>query len=313
MPQCAACGKKVCPEEPRITLNKVWHKCCFRCNKCNCDLNADFARVYKGEIYCHSCFKMFRKYCSFEGEDETATIEEHYDPCCSSSSHNCCRLSPTHSDDCFLCKNKRRSCRSGCHALPRELANYCNRNPVGDKRITPLCLKDHCRPCVHPVFPCQQPKSRCGFSRRKCPVISCMSRSSSCLDKAARSLSKRRECSDSCESLEKFGGCRRVCNARKSCGETRYGCQNKMHCCDNNRNHKYTGCAPCRRCGHKVYAAEIVLTSYGAYHNSCFSCYSCLKPLDATNVEEHCGEIFCRRCYKKHFGFNNYGFRNRVF
>ncbi|XP_044763476.1 uncharacterized protein LOC123320271 [Coccinella septempunctata] len=303
MPQCAGCGKKVCPDEPRITLNKVWHKCCFRCNKCNCDLNADFARVYKGEIYCHSCFKIFRKYCSFEGEDEAATIEEQCEPC-TSSSHNFCKVSPTHSEDFFACRNRRKGCKGASPALPRELANYFNRNPVGDKRICPPTgLKDRCRPCPFPVYQCQ-PKSRSGLRRRKCPVT-CASRSSSCLDRAARSLSKRRELTDSCESFGRQ-------TARTSCGEPRYGCQNKMHC-DVNRCHKYTGCAPCRRCGHKVYAAEIVLTSYGAYHNSCFSCYSCLKPLDAANVEEHCGEIFCRRCYKKHFGFNNYGFRNRVY
>ncbi|KAL3271975.1 hypothetical protein HHI36_022444 [Cryptolaemus montrouzieri] len=309
MPQCAGCGKRVCSEEPKVTLNKVWHKCCFKCFKCNCELNADFARVYKGEIYCHSCFKIFRKCCSFEGEDEAAIVEDNFDMCCynSCSSRNCCKLTPTHSEDCILCKSKRRLCKNGGYALPRELANYFNRNPIGDKRITsPVCFKDRIRPCVYPLYQCHH-KNRPCYRRRKYPTTT-VSRSSSCLDKAARSLSRRRDITDSSESFEKN---RPQCNLKISCGEPKYGCQNKMHC-DVNRCHKYTGCAPCRRCGHKVYAAEIVLTSYGAYHNSCFSCYSCLKPLDATNVEEHCGEIFCRRCYKKHFGFNNYGFRNRI-
>ncbi|KAK9886368.1 hypothetical protein WA026_015885 [Henosepilachna vigintioctopunctata] len=302
MPQCAGCGKRVCSNEPKITLNKVWHKCCFRCYKCDCQLNTDFARVYKGQIYCHSCFKILRKRCSFEGEDEAATIEENFEKMCyhSSSSNNCYKITPTHSDDCFLCKNKKGVSKAvGC-ALPRELANYFNRNPIGDKRsVSPVCLKERVQPCIFPMYQCQT-KNRPISRRRKCPITS-VSRSSSCLDRAAKSLSQRKHLSDSCESVER---CRQPCHVKISCGEPKYSCPN-------NKSHKFIGCAPCRRCGHKVYAAEIVLTSYGAYHNSCFSCYSCLKPLDATNVEEHCGEVFCRRCYKKHFGFNNYGFRNR--
>ncbi|XP_017775308.1 PREDICTED: keratin-associated protein 4-9-like [Nicrophorus vespilloides] len=64
----------------------------------------------------------------------------------------------------------------------------------------------------------------------------------------------------------------------------------------------------CRRCGRKVYAAEKIMASGGAFHSSCFSCYCCHKPLEVTNMYENQGEIYCKQCYAKYFGVQGYGY-----
>lgn len=64
----------------------------------------------------------------------------------------------------------------------------------------------------------------------------------------------------------------------------------------------------CRRCGQKVYAAEKLVASGGAFHTSCFSCYGCHKALEVTILYESQGEIYCKQCYAKYFGMSGYGY-----
>ncbi|CAH1381739.1 unnamed protein product, partial [Tenebrio molitor] len=64
--------------------------------------------------------------------------------------------------------------------------------------------------------------------------------------------------------------------------------------CNNNYCCKCCTTERCKRCGEKVFAAEKVLTSYGAYHLGCFSCYCCCKSLCVKTMYEACGEIYCR-------------------
>ncbi|XP_063988577.1 muscle LIM protein Mlp84B-like isoform X2 [Diachasmimorpha longicaudata] len=55
------------------------------------------------------------------------------------------------------------------------------------------------------------------------------------------------------------------------------------------------GGVDCQRCGLKVYRAEMQIASGVPYHNICFSCYCCRKPLETLTYHEHCGEIYCKR------------------
>lgn len=64
----------------------------------------------------------------------------------------------------------------------------------------------------------------------------------------------------------------------------------------------------CRRCGQKVYAAEKLVASGGAFHTSCFSCYGCHRALEVANLYESQGEIYCKQCYAKYFGMSGYGY-----
>ncbi|KAG7212612.1 hypothetical protein KM043_012902 [Ampulex compressa] len=51
----------------------------------------------------------------------------------------------------------------------------------------------------------------------------------------------------------------------------------------------------CQRCGRKVYQAEMQIASGVPYHNICFSCFCCRKPLEPLTYQENCGEIYCKR------------------
>ncbi|XP_023288807.1 uncharacterized protein LOC105694645 [Orussus abietinus] len=64
----------------------------------------------------------------------------------------------------------------------------------------------------------------------------------------------------------------------------------------------------CQRCGRKVYQAEMQIVSGVPYHNICFSCFCCRKPLEPLTYQENCGEIYCKQCYVRNFGPQGYGY-----
>ncbi|XP_066582965.1 uncharacterized protein [Prorops nasuta] len=95
--------------------------------------------------------------------------------------------------------------------------------------------------------------------------------------------------------------------------------RNNSGCCQNRGNNacqsKFSpGCGcfggglDCQRCGRKVYQAEMQIASGVPYHNICFSCFCCRKPLEALTYQENCGEIYCKQCYIRNFGPQGYGY-----
>ncbi|XP_014482099.1 PREDICTED: uncharacterized protein LOC106748258 [Dinoponera quadriceps] len=70
----------------------------------------------------------------------------------------------------------------------------------------------------------------------------------------------------------------------------------------------FGGGLDCRRCGRKVYQAEMQIVSGAPYHNICFSCFCCRKPLESLTYQENCGEIYCKQCYVRNFGPQGYGY-----
>jgi cysteine/glycine-rich protein len=60
---------------------------------------------------------------------------------------------------------------------------------------------------------------------------------------------------------------------------------------------KFGGGSKCVRCKKTVYEAEKKLGPKGLeYHQSCFSCVKCKKPLNA-ELGDHNGEIYCLLCH----------------
>ncbi|KAJ9584054.1 hypothetical protein L9F63_021591 [Diploptera punctata] len=100
------------------------------------------------------------------------------------------------------------------------------------------------------------------------------------------------------------------CRSSSSCSRNGHNCGSE-HCRPgkySDRQMWYGGGIDCRRCGRKVYHAEMLLASGAAFHNICFSCHSCRKPLDTMTVFENQGEIYCKQCYIKLFGPTGYGY-----
>lgn len=65
----------------------------------------------------------------------------------------------------------------------------------------------------------------------------------------------------------------------------------------------------CSRCGYPVYAAEQMISKDRLWHKRCFSCGSCHRSLDSTNLNDGPdGEIYCRGCYGRNFGPRGVGF-----
>ncbi|XP_050532046.1 muscle LIM protein Mlp84B-like isoform X1 [Daktulosphaira vitifoliae] len=65
----------------------------------------------------------------------------------------------------------------------------------------------------------------------------------------------------------------------------------------------------CPRCGYEVYAAEQMISKNKVWHRRCFTCGSCSKSLDSTNLTDGPdADIYCKACYSKHFGPKGCGF-----
>lgn len=63
----------------------------------------------------------------------------------------------------------------------------------------------------------------------------------------------------------------------------------------------------CGRCARAVYDAERAIGLTEDWHKSCCNCAECHKSLDATTLNKHEGEIYCKGCYAKNFGPHGYG------
>lgn len=64
----------------------------------------------------------------------------------------------------------------------------------------------------------------------------------------------------------------------------------------------------CGRCGRTVYEMEKQNGMADPWHKSCCNCKLCHKLLDASSLNRHEREIYCKGCYSKHFGTSGYGF-----
>ncbi|XP_076235165.1 uncharacterized protein LOC143179698 [Calliopsis andreniformis] len=147
------------------------------------------------------------------------------------------------------------------------------------------CTVPPCRPCspCSPPRPCPPPTICC--CNRKCG--SCCGGGSCCRSKSPVCRVRTRRCCSSERSEFTDGGC---------CRQKPVGCE----CLG--------GGLDCQRCGRKVYQAEMQIVSGIPYHNICFSCFCCRKPLEPLTYQENCGEIYCKQCYVRNFGPQGYGY-----
>ncbi|XP_076392664.1 uncharacterized protein LOC100874808 isoform X3 [Megachile rotundata] len=154
-------------------------------------------------------------------------------------------------------------CGSGCRGGCGKPGQTCM--PARPCTIPP------CRPCspCSPPRPCPPIQICC--CGRKCG--NCASAGTSCCRPKSPACRMRRRCysSDRAECAE--GGC---CRPKSGC-----------ECLG--------GGLDCQRCGRKVYQAEMQIVSGIPFHNICFSCYCCRKPLEPLTYQENCGEIYCKR------------------
>nr|XP_012230223.1 PREDICTED: keratin-associated protein 5-4-like [Linepithema humile]XP_012230224.1 PREDICTED: keratin-associated protein 5-4-like [Linepithema humile] len=125
-----------------------------------------------------------------------------------------------------------------------------------------------------------------------CPASSCGSCCSGIYE-CGRSRSPR------CQSTVSSGYC--INNGTK-CGTDGACCRLRLLC------ECLGGGLDCRRCGRKVYQAEMQIASGVPYHSICFSCFCCRKPLEPLTYQENCGEIYCKQCYVRNFGPQGYGY-----
>ncbi|KAJ3651450.1 hypothetical protein Zmor_017493 [Zophobas morio] len=293
---CARCGQGICSTAGKIALNKVWHKGCFCCYNCNRPLHINSARIYYGEVFCTHCCPEDQEICplklcrvnstpSFNPECPNRMMKP---VCCNSSESGCCRPRDVHSCSCIPACCVRQCSPYDC----RDCCNHCEESCF--KRI-------HCRP-RSPKPMNYPPRQR--FVR--CPCQKCCPRSPKrrpCPDPCPPVRRKPCKVSPCCEGNKKmifFQPCPPTTRCPNPCGSPCGSpCGNPCGSpCGNPCNGcgcKYCCVERCKRCGEKVFAAEKVPTSHGAYHLGCFSCYCCCKSLCMKSMYEACGEIYCKR------------------
>lgn len=57
------------------------------------------------------------------------------------------------------------------------------------------------------------------------------------------------------------------------------------------------------KCNKSVYAAEEVQAAGKKFHKFCFKCGLCKKLLEPLTMSEHEGDLFCKQCYARKYGF----------
>ncbi|KZC10296.1 Cysteine and glycine-rich protein 2 [Dufourea novaeangliae] len=194
-----------------------------------------------------------------------------------------------------ICKKTIIRCRPTCTESPACGGGGCCgggcRGGCGKPGQTCLPAKscsNPCRPCSprSPPRACPPPPS-CSCNRRCTPCCPSSGGGTSCCCRSKSPVCRvsRRRCStDRADCNE--GGC----------------CRPKVTC------ECLGGGLDCQRCGRKVYQAEMQMVSGIPFHNICFSCYCCRKPLEPLTYQENCGEIYCKQCYVRNFGPQGYGY-----
>jgi len=71
---------------------------------------------------------------------------------------------------------------------------------------------------------------------------------------------------------------------------------------------KWGGAEICPRCDRSVFIAELMRGAGQAWHKSCFTCNTCNKRIDSSNLCERESEIYCRSCYGRAFGPKGFGY-----
>ncbi|XP_074041747.1 uncharacterized protein isoform X2 [Leptinotarsa decemlineata] len=150
---CARCGSGVYEAEDQITLNKIWHKCCFSCRCCNTKLDKCTAKIFQGEIYCDDCYESIVEeleifysppcrpcrvvsspscICIKKGgaaPNNTSSFDysEKYDICSGPEQKVEC---PKIVQSCSCLVDTKKNTKPYCFAfpIPREVANYYNRS-----------------------------------------------------------------------------------------------------------------------------------------------------------------------------------------
>ncbi|KAK9297150.1 hypothetical protein QLX08_009028 [Tetragonisca angustula] len=150
------------------------------------------------------------------------------------------------------------------------------------------CVVPSCRPCS----PCSPPRS--------CPpqvICYCGRKCGNCCGSGGGTM---------CGCRSKNPGCR--VRTRRCCSTDRANPIDQRCCRPKTACECFGGGLDCQRCGRKVYQAEMQIVSGTPFHNTCFSCYCCRKPLESLTYQENCGEIYCKQCYVRNFGPQGYGY-----
>ncbi|XP_072760471.1 uncharacterized protein, partial [Anoplolepis gracilipes] len=192
---------------------------------------------------------------------------------------------------CFrVCKKAAKCETSLCTTDIQSCGGRCCGSGCSCEKPSQICIPSP-RICSLPAHssrgrsPCAP---RCP-SQSPCPSRGCCSRVFEC----ARSNSPR------CRSIIDNGCC--ISDGAK-CGTDGACCRLRLQC------ECLGGGLDCRRCGRKVYQAEMQIVSGVPYHSICFSCFCCRKPLESLTYQENCGEIYCKQCYVRNFGPQGYGY-----
>ncbi|XP_047353535.1 uncharacterized protein LOC124950620 [Vespa velutina] len=207
-------------------------------------------------------------------------------PICRKPRRNCCSPCKGELPSCGGGGCCGSGCRGGC-GKPGQTCMPARQCLIPPCRLFPPCIETSCsspRPFLS-ASPCRRPPSRGECCMGGGGPSYCRSRSPPC-----RTIINGDCCCDNvtCYDTDGIDSC---CKAKLPPGCECLG-----------------GGLDCQRCGRKVYQAEMQIASGVPYHNICFSCFCCRKPLEPLTYQENCGEIYCKQCYIRNFGPQGYGY-----
>ncbi|XP_055838862.1 muscle LIM protein Mlp84B-like isoform X6 [Episyrphus balteatus] len=277
VPKCPKCGKSVYAAEERVAGGYKYHKTCFKCGMCNKALDSTNCTEHEKELFCKNCHA--RKYgpkgYGFGGGAGCLSMD--------TGAH----------------LNRDDEIRNGARLEPRVIAKA----PEGQG----------CPRCGGFVYAAEQMLARGRQWHKEC--FKC------------GTCSKGLDSVNCCEAPDKNIYCK-SCYAKKF-GPKGYGYGQgggalQSECYSNGEDQisaQRPFAAPsttsikapegegCPRCGGMVFAAEQQLSKGKMWHQKCFNCAECHRPLDSMLAcDGPDQEIHCKACYGKLFGPKGFGY-----
>ena len=298
---CPRCGGAVFKAEEIVEKGRNFHKACFTCKKCKRP-QADKLQVFVGfdeEIYCKGCYPNLQ-HTPLGMDSDTSKIqgnegESDVCPRCKGKVFEAEKFSSKgrlYHKKCFSCFNCHsilslssmfetpdkevccKTCYIQCYFTGGKNA-YLDYSKVGQSQGEgPVCPN-----CNVTVFEAEKVVTKSHHYHKKC--LSC------------HDCNRLLDSSTYCEGKDTFIYC-------KNCYATKFGHMAPSEV--QGEEMIFFPATPsdtkCTGCYGKVFEAEKMLTSFGAFHRQCYKCNDCSKILDTSPAYKlKGGKIYCKTCF----------------
>ena len=296
--KCVACQETVRPLEKMIFNDKIYHRMCVKCVKCDHVLENGSVLKMGAALFCINCYNV--KMNDGNKKASQPPIFEEAPTCrkCSKSVYAAEMVTALDSKwhkVCFKCEECHKMLESGkenehydklycqnCHVKsfgPKDVVTWATAGCFStDEELKEACLiePERCVTCRESVHGANKMMVNNNIYHRRC--VKCIRCDHFLEDGSVLTLGEVFFCLN-CYNIEMCTGKKRV-----------------------NKPPVFREALKCRKCDQNVYSAEMVTALDSKWHKLCFKCGECDKILESGKEVEYDDKPYCKSCHEKKFG-----------